>query len=77
MSYKLQGIFIVDNNDLIWISKFAIDNIRIFPAHKIVRFMNPFQALRFTERIQNMGQMLVDRMRAKDGRYIALHLRLN
>ena len=33
------------------------------------------QALRFTRPIQDMGQLLVDRMRAKGGRYIALHLR--
>lgn len=40
-----------------------------------LRCRTNYKALRFTEPIRNMGQMLVDRMRAKGGRYIALHLR--
>ncbi|KAM0869501.1 hypothetical protein ACQ4PT_040639 [Festuca glaucescens] len=34
-----------------------------------------YHALKFTDPIHKMGQMLVQRMRAKSGRFIALHLR--
>lgn len=34
-----------------------------------------YHALQFTDPILKMGEMLVQRMRAKSGRFIALHLR--
>jgi hypothetical protein len=34
-----------------------------------------YHALKFTDPIHKMGQMLFQRMRAKSGRFIALHLR--
>ncbi|KAG0603818.1 hypothetical protein M758_10G122700 [Ceratodon purpureus] len=48
---------------------------RIDTDYQKLRCRTNYKALRFTPSIQNMGQMLVDRMRAKGGRYIALHLR--
>jgi hypothetical protein len=34
-----------------------------------------YHALQFTDPILKMGEMLIQRMRAKSGRFIALHLR--
>lgn len=34
-----------------------------------------YHALKFTDPILEMGRLLVQRMRAKSGRFIALHLR--
>ncbi|XP_073392906.1 protein ROOT HAIR SPECIFIC 17 isoform X3 [Physcomitrium patens] len=40
-----------------------------------LRCRTNYKALRFTKSLQDIGQVLVDRMRAKGRRYIALHLR--
>jgi hypothetical protein len=49
---------------------------KLDPDMQKLRCRTNYKALQFTKPIQDMGQELVDRMRAKSGKYIALHLRL-
>ncbi|CAM6056426.1 unnamed protein product [Sphagnum tenellum] len=48
---------------------------KLDPDMQKLRCRTNYKALQFTKPIQDMGQELVDRMRAKSGKYIALHLR--